>query len=167
MSDHIVVVAKTQVIVVNPASSSVSVSYTGPVGPAGPAQSTYIYEVPLSKPTDAAISTGTTIAAFRAPANINGKNLTGVAALLTTPSSSGVVTVDVNRSRRTNATTRSVVSMLSTKLTIDPNEYDSVDATAAVIDTANNDVQTGDHLLFDIDTAGVGAKGLLLELTFS
>ena len=153
MSHHIIVVAKTQVIVVDPASSSVSVSYTGPVGPPGPAQKTFTYEVALSQPNGAAITPTTDVAAFRIPANINGKTLTSIAAMLTTVSSSGVVTVDVNRSRRTNATTRSVVSMLSTKLTIDANEYDSIDAsTAVVINTANDDVQTGDHLLFDIDT---------------
>ena len=47
--------------------------------------------------------------------------------------------------------------MLSTLLTIDINEWDSKDATAAaVIDTSNDDVNTGDLLRIDIDVAGTG-----------
>ena len=57
--------------------------------------------------------------------------------------------------------------MLSTKLTIDASEFDSIDAAAAaVIDTANDDVNTGDHIYIDIDVAGTGAKGLFVVLTF-
>jgi hypothetical protein len=64
--------------------------------------------------------------------------------------------------------------MLSTKLTIDAGEYDSAGAaTAAVIDTANDDVRAstpasnyGDMIVIDIDGVGTGAKGLVVELTF-
>ena len=57
--------------------------------------------------------------------------------------------------------------MLSTKLTIDASEFDSEDAAAAaVIDTANDDVNTGDHIYIDIDVAGTGAKGLSVVLVF-
>jgi hypothetical protein len=57
--------------------------------------------------------------------------------------------------------------MLSTKLTIDANETDSsTAANAAVIDGAHDDVATGDMLRIDIDVAGTGAKGLMVEMQF-
>lgn len=57
--------------------------------------------------------------------------------------------------------------MLSTGVSIDANEFESADATTApVINTANDDVQTGDILLFDCDTAGTGTKGAQILLTF-
>jgi hypothetical protein len=57
--------------------------------------------------------------------------------------------------------------MLSTKLTIDASEKDSsTAATAAVIDTSHDDVATGDELRIDIDVAGTGAKGLMVEMQF-
>lgn len=174
MSHEINVVSKSQIIVVEPSSSSVAVINAGPAGgPQGPQgdpgqAETFVFEIMLSGPNDPAITTGTSLAVFRVPALLNGRNLSGVAAALTTVSSSGVVTTDINRSRRTNATTRSTVTMLSTKLNIDASEFDSSDATtAAVIDTTNDDVQTGDFILFDIDAAGTGAKGLVVELTFT
>jgi hypothetical protein len=57
--------------------------------------------------------------------------------------------------------------MLSTRITIDANEYDSKDATtAAVIDTSNDDVATGDVIRIDVDVAGTGTKGLNVTLSF-
>ncbi len=58
--------------------------------------------------------------------------------------------------------------MLSTALTIDASENDSsTAATPAVVDGSNNSVATGDSLRIDIDGAGTGAKGLIVELTFA
>ncbi len=58
--------------------------------------------------------------------------------------------------------------MLTTKLTIDSGETDtSTAATAAVIDTANDDVATGDQIRIDVDAVSTtAAKGLIVELTF-
>lgn len=121
----------------------------------------------ITDPNGDALTTGDGKAYFRIPSKLNGFNLVGVAGSLSTVSSSGIPTIQIRRSRRTNATTRSNADMLTTKLTIDASEFDSVDAaTAAVIDTSNDDVQTGDHIYFDIDVAGTGAKGLYVELTF-
>ena len=59
--------------------------------------------------------------------------------------------------------------MLSTKLTIDSAETDSATAaTAAVIDTANDDVATGDRIRIDVDAVHTTAsKGLVVELQFA
>jgi len=35
-----------------------------------------------------------------------------------------------------------------------------------VINTSNDNVNTGDQIRIDIDTAGTGAKGLIVEMTF-
>lgn len=78
--------------------------------------------------------------------------VTGVLATLSTASSSGLVTVDINFNS---------VSMLSTKITIDANELTSFTAaTPAVI--SNSTYTAGDTITVDIDGAGTGAKGLKL-----
>lgn len=94
-----------------------------------------------------AITTGTAKITFRLP---HAFTVTAVRASLSTVSSSGVVTVDINEGGTT---------ILSTKLTIDANEKTSTTAaTAAVIsDTALADDA---EITIDIDTAGTGAKGL-------
>jgi hypothetical protein len=58
--------------------------------------------------------------------------------------------------------------MLSTVITIDSGETDtSTAAAAAVIDTANDDVATGDRIRIDIDAvSSTPAKGLYCELIF-
>lgn len=98
-----------------------------------------------------ALTTGTAKVTFRMP---HAMTLTAVRASLTTASSSGVVTVDINESGTT---------ILSTKLTIDANERTSTTAaTAAVIsDTALADDA---EMTIDIDTAGTGAAGLKVWL---
>ncbi len=59
------------------------------------------------------------------------------------------------------------VDMLSTKITIEEDEYNSWDAaTAPVINTSNDDVVTGDRIRVDVDIAGAGAKGLDVILGF-
>ena len=58
--------------------------------------------------------------------------------------------------------------MLTTKLTIDASETTSYTAaTAAVIDTAHDDVATGDLIAVDVDVAGTRRKGLGVVFTFS
>lgn len=107
------------------------------------------------------ITTGDGKLIFVIPPELNGLNLTDVDAFVTTNSSSGSPTVQVR-----NVT--DAFDMLSTRITIDPNEPTSYTAAAPpVIDTAHDDVATGDLLAIDVDVAGTGAKGLGVVLVFS
>ncbi len=138
-----------------------------PDGLAGSDYGKRVVGIQVSDPGGDAITTGDGKAVVRVPAIINGYNLVAVAGSVSTVSSSGIPTVQLRRSRRTNATTRSDADMLTTKLTIDASEFDSVDAAAAAaINTSNDDVNTGDHIYIDIDVAGTGTKGLYVEMTF-
>lgn len=97
------------------------------------------------------LTTGTAKRTFRMPFAFT---VTGVRANLSTASSSGTPTVDINDGGTT---------ILSTKLTIDANELTSTTAaTAAVVsDTALADDA---EITIDIDVAGTGAKGLKVYL---
>lgn len=120
-----------------------------------------VVQIQVTDPAGSALTTGDAKAYFRVNAELNGYNLSAVAAAVTTVSSSGLPTVQI-------ANVTDAVDMLSTKLTIDANETDSsTAATAAVIDTSKDDVATGDMLRIDVDVAGTGAKGLIVELTFT
>lgn len=95
---------------------------------------------------------------FRIPSILNGFNLVGVAAHVGTASSSGNPTFTVKNG---------ATSMLSTNLSIDATETDSKDATtAAVIDTAHDNVATGDWIEIATSTAGTGTKYAYVELQF-
>lgn len=98
---------------------------------------------------------------FRVPAELNGMNLTGVAATVYTAGTTN--TTDIQIRNKTDS-----ADMLSTKITIDSGETDtSTAATAAVIDTTKDDVVTGDVLAIDIDAVSTtAAKGLYIELRF-
>ena len=116
---------------------------------------------------DSALATGDGLAAVPVDTTLNGMNLVAIKAYVSTVSSSGAPLFQVRRSRRSSATARTTVDMLSTGVSIDANEFESADATtAAVINTSNDDVQTGDILLFDCDTAWTGTKGAQILLTF-
>lgn len=116
---------------------------------------------------DSALTTGDDKIAFPIDTTLTGMNLVAVKAYVTTVSSSGAPLFQVRRSRRSTATSRTVVDMLTTGVSIDASEFESADAAAAVsINTSNDDVQTGDILLIDCDTAGTGTKGAQLLLTF-
>lgn len=94
-----------------------------------------------------AITTGTAKVTFPCPYTMT---VTEVKASLTTASSSGVVTVDINEGG---------VSILSTKLTIDANEtHSNTAATPAVI--SDSSLAEDAVMTVDIDTAGTGAAGL-------
>ena len=108
-----------------------------------------------------AATTGDGKAIFCVPLLLNGLNLVGIAAFVTTVSSSGLPTVQIR-----NVTDS--VDMLSTKVSIDQGATTSYTATTpAVIDGSHDDVATGDLISIDIDTAGTGAKGLGIILTFA
>lgn len=113
------------------------------------------------------LTTGDGKAYFRVPAELNGMNIVGVAASVLAKSTSGTPTVQIARGRQSNATTaHSFVDVLSTAITIDANEFDSKDATtAAVINTSNDDLATGDLIRVDVDTAGTGTTGLFVTIS--
>lgn len=102
-----------------------------------------------------ALTSGTNNAYFRAPHSFT---LLAVRASVLTVSSSGAITVDINKNG---------VTMLSTKITIDEGEKSSeaaatppvIDATAGVADVADDD-----ELTVDIDGAGTDAAGLIVTL---
>lgn len=152
------------------AETTTGTDATRAVTPDGLAGSDYgkrVVGVLASDPAGAAITTGDGKAVFTIPSAMNGYNLVEVTMSVSTVSSSGIPTIQLRRSRRASATTRNDADMLSTKLTVDESEFSSVDATtAAVIDAANDDVNTGDMIFIDFDVAGTGTKGVQVVLTF-
>ena len=108
-----------------------------------------------------AITTGDGKAGFVVPASLNGHNLIRAnAGLLVAQSTSGTPTIQIR-----NAT--QAADMLTTRITIDINESTSYTAaTPSVVDTANDDVATGDVILIDVDVAGTDAKGGIAILEF-
>ena len=118
--------------------------------PSSSSSQNFHYPVAVSDETTA-LTTGTAKVTFRMPAAVT---LTEVRASLTTASSSGVVTVDINEGGTT---------ILSTKLTIDANEKTSTSAaTAAVI--SDTSLADDAEITIDIDGAGTGAAGLKIYL---
>lgn len=111
------------------------------------------------------VVTGDGQAYFVIPPAFNGMNIVVVGAtLIGAASSSGTPTIQIARGRQSTPTSAfTYTDVLSTRITIDASEYNSKDATTPpVIDTANDDLATGDLLRVDIDVAGTGAQGLLV-----
>lgn len=98
-----------------------------------------------------AITTGTSKITFRVPYACT---LTEVRASLSTASSSGIPTFDINK----NGTT-----VLSTKLTIDENEKTSVTATTAAVISVSS-FSDDDEVTVDVDVAGTGATGAKITM---
>lgn len=94
-----------------------------------------------------AITTGTAKVTFRMPFAMT---VTAVRASLTTASSSGNPTVDINEGG---------TSILGTKLSIDSSELTSTTAASAATIT-DSALADDAQMTIDIDTAGTGAKGL-------
>jgi len=107
-----------------------------------------------------ALTTGDGKLHFFIPPELNGMNLVDADAAVSTVSSSGLPTIQI-------ANVTDTQDMLSTRITIDVSEKTSYTAAAApVINTAYDDVSTGDELRVDVDVAGTGAKGLTVMLSF-
>lgn len=98
-----------------------------------------------------AITTGTGKLTFRAPYAFT---LTGVRASLTTASSSGTPTFDINMGG---------VSILSTKLTIDASEKTSTTAAAPPV-ISTSAITDDAEITIDFDAAGTGATGVKITL---
>ena len=107
------------------------------------------------------LTTGDGKLIFMVPAELNGLDLVDAQAAVTSVSSSGLPTIQVRNVTNAN------VDMLSTRITIDQSEFTSYTAaTPRVIDTAADNVATGDLIAIDVDVAGTGAGGLLVNLVF-
>lgn len=150
-------------VIVSSLNVDVSINATGPPGEKGEAANrSGCVMVSPSQPGSAALGAGVSKAVVRIAADLDGMVLTDIGAGVAVPSSSGAVSVQVRRVRAGVS-----VDILSTQLTIDEEEYDSVTAaTSGIIDPANNDVETGDHLHFDVLSAGTGVLGLVVSFTF-
>lgn len=102
---------------------------------------------------------------FPVPETLDGFDLTGVKAYhQTAGTGAGSDTTDIQIHNVTDT-----ADMLSTVLTIDEDETSSATAAAAaVINTATDDVATGDILRIDVDAlvTGTAPKGLIVELKF-
>lgn len=93
--------------------------------------------------------------------DMNGLTLVDADAEVLTVSSSGTPTFQLRNAR-------AAVDMLSTKITIDANEFSSYTAaTPPVINAANAGVLTADRIYVDIDVAGTGAQGLIVYVAFA
>lgn len=150
-------------VIVSSLNVDVSINATGPPGEKGEAANrSGCVMVSPSQPGSAALGAGISKAVVRIAADLDGMVLTDVGAGVSAPSSSGIVSVQVRRVRAGAS-----VDVLSTPLTIDEGEYDSVTAaTSGIIDPANDDVEAGDHLHFDVLSAGTGVLGLVVSFTF-
>jgi hypothetical protein len=117
-------------------------------------------QIAVTDPNGDVLTTGDGKAYFIIPPELNGMNLVDADAAVTTVSSSGLPTVQIHNLTDT-------VDMLSTRITVDANEKTSYTAaTAPVIDTAADDVATGDIIRVDVDVAGTSTKGLIIILSF-
>ena len=108
------------------------------------------------------VVTGDGAAYVAIPSELNTWNLVAVGATHVTAGAGGTAT-SIQVHNVTDA-----VDMLSTTLTVDSTELNSSTATAAVIDTANDDVATLDLIRIDIDGADTSTapQGLIVLLTF-
>jgi len=132
-------------------------------GTQGPVNPRRIAGVLLSHPNGASPVTGDGKAYIRIPEDMNGLVLSAVGASCSTAGTSGATSVQIRRVRAGVS-----ADMLTTNITIDQDETDSsTAATPAVIDTGNDDVQTGDQIFFDIDSVSSGTRGLYISFTFN
>lgn len=120
----------------------------------------HIVHIKVFKDSDA-LTTGDGKFYFTVPAELNGLVIIDADIAVSTVSSSGLPTVQLNNSRL-------AADILSTAMTIDASEYSSYTAaTAPVINTANDDLQTGDRIRVDVDVAGTGTQGLEVILVIN
>jgi hypothetical protein len=164
--DAVVSNASTTVVgkveIATSAETTTGTDATRAVSPDGLAGSNYGIRVVgmLVSDPGTVLTTGDEKVYFRVPFVMNGWNLVAVAGHVSTVSSSGIITIQVRNVTDT-------VDMLSTALTIDASEKDSATAaTPVVINTAVDDVATGDEIAIDVDGAGTSARGLFVELQF-
>lgn len=112
--------------------------------------------IPMYLNSDVALTTGDYQGWFPVPSGINGWNITSVLSMRS--SGTGVPSFQLRRIR-----SGASVDVLSTQSTIDSGEVTSVTAaTPAVINTANDDLATGDILATDVDASGTSTLRAVL-----
>lgn len=95
---------------------------------------------------------------FRIPAKLNGGTIVAVAAACKDASTIGNVELTIKNG---------LTPVLSTNITIDQGETDTLTATTpAVIDTDADDLATGDLIEFSVVSAGTGVTYCGIEITF-
>lgn len=106
--------------------------------------------------------TGANRARVTLPGGVSSATIASVTAQLGTPSSSGSVTVDVNRAASGSlATLTTLYTTQATRPSIAANARD-VNATLPDVTTLNS----GDHLTVDIDAIGTSASNLVVEVRY-
>lgn len=147
------------------AETTTGTDATRAVSPDGLAGSDYgkrvISVLVFDDATDVSTGNGAGDVFIRIPSVLNGYNLVEVAAQVQTAGTTGTTDIQIHNVTDT-------ADMLSTVITIDSAETDSsTAATAAVINTATDDVATADSLRIDVDAVSTTApKGLIVELSF-
>lgn len=111
--------------------------------------------------TDVSTGNGAGDVFYRIPSVLNGMNLVGVAMAVQTAGTTNNLDVQIHNVTQT-------ADMLSTVMRIETGETDtSTSAQPGTIDTANDDVATGDIIRVDVDAVQTTApKGLIVELQF-
>lgn len=138
---------------------------------ASPAMSEVVVQALVTADFTTATTTGDGKFYFVVPQKANGMNLVNARAQVITAGTTNTTDVQIARCAVTtsgNACSGTVSDMLSTKITIDSGENSSDSAaTAAVINTSNDDVATGQVIRIDVDAiSSTPAQGLMVILTF-
>jgi hypothetical protein len=129
------------------------------------APSAYAYTAPtitvmVNDPNGDSLATGNGQAYIPIPASINNYSLVNVLATVVNASSSGNVSLqfyNVTQNR----------NILTTELTIDNNEVSSTTSgITAVVNSAASSVLTGDLISIQVNQAGTGVKGLMVNMTY-
>ena len=113
------------------------------------------------------LSVGTGIKYFTIIPELNGTDLLSVSAFIKTASSADPVKIQLSRGRRaTPSSALTFNDILTTKITIDQDEFSSLDAVQPVVGETYKGVLTGDVIGIDIEEIGTGTKGLDIGLVF-
>lgn len=114
---------------------------------------------------DTDVAAGDGKLAFAVGGDLAGYNVVGVVAAVATAGAGGTTEVQLRR-RRGESGSGSDTDMLSTRCGIDSGERGSTTAaTAAVVDTANDDLQAGDLIYLDVDAvSSTKPKGLSVSV---
>lgn len=116
----------------------------------------------VSDPNGDAITTGDGKAYYPVPSTLDGRFLVDARAVLDSAGTGGGFLCQLRRKR-----SGVDADMLSTRISIDSGENDSLDAaTPPAIDDANDGVATGDRIYIDVDGVPTGGKGLTVEMQF-
>lgn len=115
-------------------------------------------QILATDPNGTAITTGDGQAYLTVPSDWNNLRILSVHAGLALASSSGALIVQLARVR-----SGVTVDTLANPVTIDTNELTSYTASLPpAVNPSNDDLATGDLLRVDIDSAGTGARGLMV-----